>query len=129
MRLIVKEIEQDNDMTIIKGDTGIGTIRGIWKGDEYPVVGNGYFVELTIEKICNQVFDILDTSTYIGVWLYENIVLFRGVCEDIDEEVYYIRFKPDWLEMVEIVDFDDEKKRGECVSFSVRYENVLIFSY
>lgn len=58
----------------------------------------------------------------------EDTIWFYGVI-DIDEEVYYVRFADDWLDMVEIGDSSSEIHEKDYVSFSVKYENIGIYPY
>ena len=50
-------------------------------------------------------------------------LLCRWKCEDIDE-VYYIRFADDWLEMIEIVVNDFDISKGDCISFIQQYNRI-----
>lgn len=56
-------------------------------------------------------------------------VLFHGICEDIDETVYYVRFDLDWLEMIEINELAVLYTKGECMSFSASYYFIEIYPY
>ena len=42
----------------------------------------------------------------------EDTILFHGIIDEIDEEVYYIRFADNWLDMVEIEDSSSEIHKG-----------------
>lgn len=50
MRLEVNQIEYEKDIIIIIGTTEIGTVKGVWKYREQPIVNKGYFVELSYMK-------------------------------------------------------------------------------
>ncbi|MDD6071894.1 MAG: hypothetical protein PUC12_13955 [Clostridiales bacterium] len=129
MRMTVNKIENQNNMTIVKGTTDIGAIKGIWKFNEVPNINEEYFVELNIEELHrNQVLIICDKEVCPMVNLSEDKVSFIGRCEDIDE-IYYIRFADDWLEMIEIADNDLGINKGDYISFTQQYNRILIYPY
>lgn len=126
MRLEVNKIEYEKDMVIITGTTEIGLIKGVWEYREPPIVNKGYFVELSYEKFEKK---IMKSSTHILKSLIcDDVVIFNGRVEDIDEDVYYIRFAIDWLDMVEIND-SSQINKGDFSSFSVRYDYIGIYPY
>ena len=57
------------------------------------------------------------------------MVIFKGICEDIDEEVYFVRFDVDWLEMIEIKEIGSNYKKGDVMAFSASYYGVEIYPY
>lgn len=48
MRMIITNIEYENNRIYVTGDTGIGNIKGEWCYKETPIVGETYFFELNI---------------------------------------------------------------------------------
>ena len=64
-----------------------------------------------------------------SVYVDDENVIFTGLCEDIDDEVYYLRFSIDWLEMLEIHVISDKKKKGDYISFSSNWRNIRIYPY
>lgn len=127
MRLEVTKIEYEKDMIIITGATEIGTVKGVWKYREQPVADKGYFVELSYMKFEKK---FAQSSTHIlNTLMCEDVITFNGRVEDIDEDVYYIRFATDWLDMVEISDSCGRINKGDFASFSVRYDQIWIYPY
>lgn len=47
----------------------------------------------------------------------------------MDDEVYYIRFTDDWLDMIEIPDKNTAIHKGDHIFFSASYEKILIYPY
>ena len=129
MRLIVSSIQSDNEKTVIYGITEIGIIKGIWKYGESPVLLNVYSVELSFEGFDKQIAIEHQEEIFVEIWSIDNTVHFHGICEDIDEDVYYIRFQDDWLDMVEIPENTAKINKGDHVSFSAKYWDVWIYPY
>ena len=127
MRLRIKTIEFAANKTIIDGVAEIGNLKGVWKSDLLPVVNREYFAELTITGYYEK---ISKNDEYSGMKVNSDngIVHFDGYCEDIDEEVYYIRLDTDWLEMID-VENDTKIEKGDFVSFSAKYDDILVFPY
>lgn len=129
MRIIIKKIGYENNMTVVEGITNIGTIKGIWKDKDAPVLGNIYFVELNIGELHkNHVSIISDRIEQSRVYLKDEMVFFIGWCEDIDD-VYFIRFTDDWIEMIEIVDNDIAIKKDDGILFRQKYDLIWIYPY
>ena len=130
MRVIVSSIQSDNEKTVIYGITEIEIIKGIWKCEESPVLLNAYSVELSFGEFDKQIATEPQEEIYAEIWSIDNTVHFHGICEDIDDDVYYIRFQHDWLDMVEIPENTTNKiNKGDYVSFSAKYWNVWIYPY
>ena len=64
-----------------------------------------------------------------NVYCRLNEVVFKGICEDCDDEVYYIRLMIDWLEMLDIEDFNFKINIGDTVLFQAIFENIGIYPY
>lgn len=127
MRFVVKSCRQDGSNQVVTGTTTIGTLKGIWNSDQEPVPGQTYHVELQIEHPSE-----IPQSAALpcpGVGLVRDTVLFAGLCEDRDSEVYYLRFDADWLEMLEIEVLTAPKEIGESVSFSADWHNITLYPY
>ena len=59
----------------------------------------------------------------------DQTVVFKGICEDVDDEVYFVRFDIDWLEMISIQEFSTKKKAGDFMAFSADYYGIEIYPY
>lgn len=129
MKLILKNIELFDNKILVDGVTEIGHLKGIWKNDSFPIVNKAYSVELMITDYCKKISKIHSEYSGMKVDFENSIIRFEGYCEDIDEEVYYIRLNTDWLEMVEIDNDYAEIKKGDFVSFSAQSDCILIFPY
>lgn len=129
MQLIISDIQHENDSVIVYGMTEIGVIKGIWKYKEAPVLCKPYSVELSFKEFYKQISVKQDKNVYAEIRVSDNTVYFCGMCEDIDGDLYYVRFANDWLEMVEISEICDKVEKGDCVSFSVKYDSILIYPY
>lgn len=92
MRLVADGIGYEGNKTVVKGKTLIGEIKGVWKYAEPPVIGNGYPVELSIDSP-NEVEIPSKINTFPFVYLDNESVVFGGVFEGHDNEVYYLRFE------------------------------------
>lgn len=128
MRFVIDKIEQKKCMTLVTGQTSVGTIEGVWKGAEPPVINSNYHIELGIDYPCELNIS-LETQTSPYVCLDKDMVVFQGVCEAIDEDVYYIRFDIDWLEMLEINTITAKKEIGDYISFSANIYDIRIYPY
>ncbi len=131
MRFVIDEIEIQMCVTYVTGRTTVGTIKGVWHDAQAPLIGQHYHIELSIYSPVD-----VDIS---GLWRSKRRcplvhfdgqdVLFHGICEDIDETVYYVRFDLDWLEMIEIKELAVLYTKGEFMSFSARYYFIEIYPY
>lgn len=124
MRIIITKIEFGKDKIIVDCRTDIGELKGIWVNSDNPIVGKPYHVELTLEELSR-------TPKKQAIHEYQVLlngqdVYFKGICEGSDEEVLYIRFSHDWIEMI---DDTDEINIGEFVCFSVNYKDIKIYPY
>ncbi|MBD5134559.1 MAG: hypothetical protein HDT39_01140 [Lachnospiraceae bacterium] len=129
MRIIISTISCEKNIITVNADIEIGEIKGIWKSNVKPSKGDEYFVELTINDFNQEISYLTGEDISTKVILKDDTVLFIGVCEDIDEEVYYIRFDTDWLEMVEIPENSTKIKVGDYVMFSSKCNDILIYPY
>lgn len=129
MMLIINAVEREKDTIIVYANTEVGEIKGIWKNEVIPKAGQKYLVEFTIKDFNQKITCLSNDDILTNVILKNNEMFFTGYCEDKDEEVYYIRFNPDWLEMIEIPEDGADIKIGNYVMFSAYYNDVLIYPY
>ena len=109
----------------------IGQIRGVWRGNTPPIVNDICHIELDIKKVCPNIVKEFpyEMNDVTNVCCGFNEVVFKGICEDYDDEVYYIRFMIDWLEMLDIEDFNYKINIGDTVLFQTSIENIGIYPY
>lgn len=129
MRMIITNIERNDKNIYVTGDTSIGNIKGCWRHNGEPILGETYFFELSIGEIDIREISIFRKEEFSSsVNLSDTQVLFRGVCEEIDD-VYVVRFSEDWIEMIAIENDDFSIKKGDTISFSVGYDSIGIYPY
>ncbi len=129
MNIVIDEISCEDHMTIVKGTTAIGPIKGIWKGERTPTLGKTYSVELDIKTLCeNNISMFSGRAKQPNVYLKDKMVIFAGQCEDVDG-VYFIRFTDDWLEMIDFSGSEPDIKRGDYVLFWQSYDSIWIYPY
>lgn len=129
MRMIITNIERNDKSIYVTGNTSVGNIKGCWCHNEEPILEETYFFELGIGEIDRSKISIFrDEEFSASVNLCDTQVLFKGVCEEIDD-VYVIRFSKDWIEMITIGNDDFSIKKGDGVLFSIGYDNIGIYPY
>lgn len=129
MRMVITDIEHKNNHIYVTGHTGIGDIKGEWCDGELPQVGVTYFFECSIGSIDKKEISVIEEKSFCSsVHFRDHQVQFRGICEEIDD-VYVIRFCDDWMEMIDIDNDNFTIKKGDAVSFSVRYDRIGIYPY
>lgn len=129
MKIILKNIEYENDCIYVTGVTSIGSIKGIWSYSEKPIIDQEYFCELSINDINrNEISVVRNTDFHSKVLVDKREVIFKGVCEEIDE-IYVIRFAEDWIEMIAIIDDDFSIKKGDSIQFSTNCECISIYPW
>ncbi len=127
MLFFVDKLEYRETFIIVTGRTSIGTIKGIWKHIKEPVVEKSYCIELSI---CNpKEVKASKENCFFSVYLDNEDVIFTGLCEDIDDEVYYLRFAADWLDMLDIEAIIPRKNKGDYISFSANWHDIGIYPY
>ena len=129
MKLIIKNTELSDNKIYVDCITEIGNFKGIWMSNNVPIKDKEYFTELTIIKYCVDISCVNNKCSSVSVCVKNGIVQFVGYCEDMDDEVYYIRLNNDWLEMVDFTDNESEIKNGDFVSFSANSDCILIYPY
>ena len=120
--------EKENDLIIVYGKTCIGKLKGIWKGRDMPEVMS-YHIELSFGDIERKEVTINDTVENADMKIECDKVIFTAECEDIDDDVYYMRFSYDGLEMLCIENDDHTIKKGDIVSFSILFREIGIYPY
>lgn len=94
MRIIITAIENTENNIIVNCNTNIGTIKGIWKGRNLPFLNVVYYVEFTLADIdCVNV--LTENKEDMSVSLKNDIIFFKGICENYDGEIHYIRLADD----------------------------------
>ena len=132
MRIKVIGIVQKKDLTVVGCETDIGICHGVWRSRKIKAVPDKtYAAEFTLADIsCEDVTKCGDDCTdSAGVYMSDDTVCFRGVCEDYDGEVYYIRFADDWLQMLYIEEDEQHFRPGDMLFFRLRYDRVEIYPY
>ena len=127
MKFGADKIEYENDKIIVTGTTEIGKLKGVWKYREQPVVKYTYFIELSYEKFEKKISQ--SPVHNFGTFMCDDMVDFNCQVEDIDEDIYYVRFATDCLDMVEIESNRVQIDKGSFASFTVRYEDIWIYPY
>lgn len=128
MRVIVVEVEQEADRVIVSARTDVGDIKGIWVGKMTPDKGDVCYIEFDFNDYSQSITHLYNSAP-AKVTTYEDETCFVGYCEDMDEDIYYIRFASDWLEMIEIPENETKIKKGDFVTFSVKNEDIRMYPY
>lgn len=81
-----------------------------------PVAGKEYHTELTISHL-SELNISHNEKSLPAVYLNDETVIFKGLLEDMDDEVYFVRFDVDWLEMIDMDEIASMKKK-EISSYS-----------
>ncbi|MBR1823100.1 MAG: hypothetical protein IJ779_02570 [Ruminococcus sp.] len=126
MLFTVITIENENDTTFVTGSTGVGYIKGVWRAEEAPVNGKRYQIELDFPAVDKSAVSV--TTADRSARILGDKTCFTGICEEIDE-VCYIRFAVDSLEMLDITDIDETIKKGDNLSFALPFEEIGIYPY
>lgn len=126
MQLVIEGLEYQAMFLVVTGKNSVGTIKGIWKGKQEPIVGNAYHIELSIGNP-KEVRDFCEAFVP-SVYLENENVMFTGLCEGSDDEVYYLRFAIDWLEMLDIAAVTSREKE-DYISFSADWHDIEIYPY
>lgn len=131
MQIIINAIEYEGENIVVHCNLHIGMLKGIWKGKSPPILNSHYYVELTLDDLIPQQVKALPKNKkyIIGVKAKNDDVLFAGICEDYDGEIYYIRFECDWLEMIAIKENIQSIRLEDNVLFWMNYHQVQIFPY
>ena len=131
MKTKIENIKYVNDKIIVTCNLEIGQIRGVWRGKTPPVLNCISYIELDIKNVNSNI----EKSMYSKMYNTTNVccifseVYFKGICEDCDGEVYYMRFMVDWLEMLDIEDFNYAINVGDTVIFRANIDDIGIYPY
>lgn len=128
MLFVIDEVKYCEDIIFVAGKTSAGTVKGIWKYSEEPVAGEYYHIELEINYPLEAGVSYKEKAVP-SVYADNDTVIFKGICEDMDDEVYYLRFGADWLEMIDIGVFASKKQIGEYISFSASVYDITMYPY
>lgn len=128
MRILITNIEYENNDIFVTCKTAIGNLKGKWCDKlQLPILLENYHCELTIREIERTEVAIF-TSGEPSVHYEKGMVAFAGICEEIDD-IYVVRFDTDWLEMLDIKNDDFTIKRGDVIYFAIEYSEVSIYPY
>ena len=128
MRLLIYEINRQTDLIIISGATPLGSIKGVWNGRKSPTINTVYHAELIIDHL-TELSSEQSAPLAPGVSTEGDIVTFQGICEAMDEDVYFVRFDIDWLEMIDISELAFPKREGDFMSFAANCSDIRIYPY
>ena len=133
MRFTIQEIGTADGDVFVTGKTHCGTIKGLWKSQTIkPVSGRSYNIELTfginMGAIDRSEIMIESDQAEADISITGDRVRFIGLCESIDD-IYFMRFSIDGLEMLDIENDDDTIKEGSYLSFSLPFEEIGIYPY
>ena len=129
MKMVISNIECENECTYVTGNTSIGGLKGKWCHKEPPILGETYFFELNINEFDrNEILILCDEQFSPSVCCRDRCVEFKGICEEIDD-IYVIRLAIDWIEMISIENDDFTIKKGDAISFSLSYDCIGIYPY
>lgn len=103
-------------------------MKGIWTNNVIPDKGDVCHIELDFNDY-SQSITRLYNSAPAKVTIWEDKTCFVGYCEDMDEDIYYIRFASDWLEMIEIPENKTKIEKGDFVTFSVKNKDIRMYPY
>lgn len=129
MLFTVTTIEIKNNLILVSGRTDTGTIKGIWKADRLlPVIGKSYQIELDFGTADRKNVIVNKNVTAVSTELINEKVRFTALCESI-EDIYFLRFSFDGLEMLEIENDDFTIKEGDFLTFEKPFTEIGIYPY
>ena len=131
MKLLVEEIINEfNNRTTVKGQTGIGSFVGTWMSrDIDPEVGKSYYCELSLPEIRGEEMIIKryqDMPTYTDIGL-DGKVVFKGICHAVEDGSMVVSFSYDWIEAFEFSGVD--LRMYDTVQFALAKEDIRIYPY
>ncbi|MEE5992026.1 MAG: hypothetical protein V3G42_02155 [Oscillospiraceae bacterium] len=126
--MLFKVTNIENSTPFVTGCTSCGILKGIWKDDTPPVLGKSYQIELSFQIMDRKQVTVNHSKTDAKIKIAGNQVIFTGICESIDE-IYFIRFSFDGLEMLEIENDDFTIQEGDWISFSQQFHEIGIYPY
>lgn len=126
MLFTVTEIQTENDIVYVSGSTITGHLKGVWKYRDFPIKDKSYNIELDFSTIDRKSVTI--SKPPVSIKITGDKVTFTALCEDIDE-IYYLRFSSDSLEMLDITNDDFTIRKGDYISFSKHFLEIEIYPY
>lgn len=126
MLFTVTEIQTQKNIIYVSGSTLSGNLKGVWKYRDFPVKNKSYNIELAFSTTDRK--SIILSKPPANIEITDNKVIFTALCEDVDE-IYYLRFSFDGLEMLEIVNDDFTIQKGNYISFSKHFREIEIYPY
>lgn len=126
MIFTIKDVQTENNVIYVSGSTLTGSIKGVWKSDIMPIINRSYNVELAFTATDRKSITISRPPANTAVT--GDMVVFTGLCESIDE-IYYIRFSYDGLEMLDVTNDDFTIKKGDYIYFSKYFHETEIYPY
>ena len=125
----ITEIQNENDIILVSGETLTGRIKGIWKADGLsPAVGASYQIELDFGIIDRNTVTINPDAKDASTEILNDSVSFTALCESIDE-IYFLRFSFDGLEILEIENDDFTIQEGDFLTFEKPFTEIGIYPY
>lgn len=126
MLFTVTEIQTENNIIYVSGSTPSGNLKGVWKYRDSPVKDKSYNIELAFST--TDIKSITFSKPPANIEINGDKVIFTALCEDVDE-IYYLRFSFDGLEMLDITNDDFTIKKGDYISFSKHFREIGIYPY
>lgn len=129
----ISQTEKTDNIVLVTGSTACGTLKGVWKSRNIaPEIGNSYNIELTLGLNTGTVersgIVIGSSETSAEIRMTDDSIIFTGRCEEI-EDIYFIRFSDDGLEMLDITNDDHTIKAGDLITFPLRFDEIGIYPY
>lgn len=129
MLFTVTEIKKQENLIFVSGQTRTGQIKGIWKTDSLsPAVGNRYQIELDFGITDRNTVTVNPDAKEVSTEILNDKVLFTALCESIDE-IYFLRFSFDGLEMLELINDDFSIQAGDFLTFEKPFTEIGIYPY
>ncbi|GEM_PF-1153958 len=120
-------IEFDKNERILTGKCEIGVLKCVLQTKQDVKIGEVVFCEFNIKPVDRKqicVTKFLKSSVKVE----NDIVVFCGFCESVDD-IYYIRFSVDWLEMLDVLNDDKTIKEGDFIEIKTYIKNILAYKY
>ncbi|MBR1530305.1 MAG: hypothetical protein IJ642_13555 [Oscillospiraceae bacterium] len=129
MLFTVMEIRTEQEIITVSGRTSTGIVAGIWKADRLsPVIGESYQIELDFTVTERNAVTVQKAPVKACTEIRGHNIRFTALCESIDE-IYYLRFGFDGLEMLEIAHDDGTIQEGDFISFEKEIREIGIYPY
>ena len=129
MRIKVISIFERNNIIVVECESSLGIFKGVWKSKTIrPCLNTSYSVEFTLADISYDEVEVSNAEC-VSVYSVDESVYFKGICDDYDGEIYYIRFADDWLQMLYIEEEKQHFNIADTISFCLKTEQVEIYAY